>query len=485
MNAFSTLLKGRTKLDDWLSPILVKELRQGMRARAFVASFLLLQASLILLVLGNVAAQADRVELNLQNGFFWVIIGIALLALLPLRGLGAISQEVKGHTLETMMLTRLTAWRVVFGKWSALFAQSLLFVSAVLPYVFLRYFIGGDDVVSDFKLLLFLLWLSGLLIAATIAVSALGNAIIRVILVFLGFIVLEGGSELFRPGSGFEDSWKTLVWIVLFGFFIPGLLFELTASSFAPGSENHAIRRRLLALVFFLFAAFFTWVSRDFSGSVIYVPLTVLIIICCFELAEKPKVLWRLVRPWQQRGWISRSAGLFLLPGWPSGLLFSLVVIPFGIFLNYRMFSPSSATTDRFPALLLIFAIFGSILIPILVCHLLWPKMKQVALVILIFNMALFALSSLLNGFANLTHANLDPLVGFLPSLPILTVFGGSDSKEDFHSWSYVGNTFTLLLVVIILLVASRRYFADLLVLVRSNHDVVAVLDQDRLTTPS
>src|ERR1700722_2347400 len=113
----SALSAGSRKLDDWLSPILVKELRQGMRARVFVASFLLIQVFLIVLVLGNVAAQGDRSSLEFQNVIFWLIIGFTLLLFMPLRGLVAISSEVKNRTMETVLLTRLTAWRVVFGKW--------------------------------------------------------------------------------------------------------------------------------------------------------------------------------------------------------------------------------------------------------------------------------------------------------------------------------------------------------------------------------
>ena len=56
MNFITLFFSDDRKLDDWLSPILVKELRQGMRARVFVISFLLLQLFLIVLVLGNVAA---------------------------------------------------------------------------------------------------------------------------------------------------------------------------------------------------------------------------------------------------------------------------------------------------------------------------------------------------------------------------------------------------------------------------------------------
>ncbi len=204
MNALALRFSGGRSLDDWLSPILVKELRQGMRARVFVISFLLLQLFLGTLVLANVAAQYDRDTLEEQNHFFWVILGFALLVLTPLRSLVAISHEVKNRTMETVLLTRLTAWRVVFGKWSALFAQSLLLVSAVLPYVVLRYFIGGDDIVSDLEWILVLLWFSGVLIAAGIAISALTNVIIRIVISSASPPCSRSARTIF---SGRDSSW--------------------------------------------------------------------------------------------------------------------------------------------------------------------------------------------------------------------------------------------------------------------------------------
>ena len=316
MNPFSRPFSNGKSLDDWLSPILVKELRQGMRARVFIISFLLLQVFLVVLVLGNVAAKDDMGTLDFQNHFFWIIIGFALLILMPMRGLVAVSLEIKNRTMETIMLTRLTAWRVVFGKWSALFAQSLLLVSAVLPYIVLRYFIGGDDVVSDFEWILFMLWLSGILIAASIAVSAFGNPVVRIVsLVGIIVIIVSGTDEFVPRGVSLTKPWEIGGWLLILGFFIPALLFELTATGIAPVSENHALRRRLLAVFFYLSACGLTAASGVNLGMGVVVPLLILIGVCYHELAEKPRLVPRMIQMQAKRGWLGRLAGLFLLTG--------------------------------------------------------------------------------------------------------------------------------------------------------------------------
>ena len=469
MNTPAAFFSDGRSLDDWLSPILVKELRQGMRARVFILSFLLLQVFLVVLTLGNVAAQDDRNTLNSQNEFFWVIIGFVLLVLMPLRGLVAVSQEVKNHTMETILLTRLTAWRVVFGKWSALFAQSLLLVSAVLPYVVLRYFIGGQDVVADFKWIFFLLWLSGILNAAGIAVSGLGNPVIRTI-VLVGVVLLTASSagNIFSTGFSHGGAWEIIGWLFLFGLFIPALLFELTASGIAPVSENHAIRRRLLALLFFILAMGMCWVTHgDFRPGIV-IPLIILTGICYYELAEKPRLLPRMIQSLAKRGWLGKIGGLFLLPGWPSALLFSLAIIPAAMGMGDFFIPPNSGIGWLLP----IFAVLGSVLMPIFICHLFWPKMNQVVLMIVLYNIALTVIGEICAGFELLTHSRVDLALAFLPGLPSFYVVqntGTGISSPD-AMWYLIGNGTVLSVLILGLFVQSRAYFGGLLALFRSTN---------------
>ncbi len=465
MNLPAAFLSEGRNLDDWLSPILVKELRQGMRARVFVISFLMLQVFLVFLVLGNVAAQGDYSTLQFQNSFFWVIVGFALLVLMPMRGLVTVSMEVKNHTLETIMLTRLTAWRVIFGKWSALFAQSLLFVSAVLPYVFLRYFVGGDDVVSDLKGLLFLLWLSGVLIAAGIAISAVGNPVIRVVVLVAIIILMVSGATDSFAFRGLEFP-AILVWLCVFGLFIPAVLFEITASVIAPAAENHAFRRRVLGLLFYLVSCAVAWLMHESFRVGIIIPLVVLIGICYFELSERPRLLPRLIHSMAGKGLLGKIAALFLVPGWPSGLLFSLVVIPSAMALCFHFLPPRL----DYPWILIIFAIFGSVLVPAFICHLFWPKTNQVLLMVLLYNVVLMGLAALLEGLFGLMHQHADVFLAFFPSLSVLYVAPSADSSafSNAADWYLIGNLIVMGVLLIGLFMGSRSYFRELFALFRS-----------------
>ena len=113
------------------------------------------------------------------------------------------------------------------------------------------------------------------------------------------------------------------------------------------------------------------------------IALIILIAICYVELSEKARLLPRFVRPMSRSNWLGKILWVFFLPGWPSGVLFSLVVIPSALLCG-QAFAPffghdSSAFLKLF---LLACAIFGSALVPILICHLFWRKMNQVFLMI-------------------------------------------------------------------------------------------------------
>src|ERR1700683_201956 len=134
----------------------------------------------------------------------------------------------------------------------------------------------------------------------------------------------------------------------------------------------------------------------------------------------------------RKRLW-GRIAGLFLLPGWPSALLFSLAVIPLAILICYQFVPPDAKTGWLLP----VFAVLGSVLPPILVCHIFWPKMNQVLLMVVLYNLVLTALAANLEGFASLSHFHVDEFLAFLPSIPVLLVAMNADSGSiaDSLAW--------------------------------------------------
>lgn len=329
----------RPDFGDWLSPMLVKELRQGIRSRVFMAAFYLTQVLMILSVVFNLTAvsegDAAGQMVSFLNGLFWFMIGVPLLFLMPIRGFGSLYGEIKAGTLELVFLTRLSALRIAAGKWTALMVQTLLLVAAVLPYVLLRYFLGSVNVVQDLQSLLILLLASGMLTAATIAISPYESKILRALFsigMVFGFIFLLFGLIGVIAGDAIRGSTGASFapWIFYLGLvlFAPAFIFlglEIAASHIAPPAENHAIRKRLLGVFLLLAAALLTFLGAE-ADAAYGVALLLLAVVVIDALAEPQHLVRSVYLPFARRGAAGKFLMLFFTPGWVSASWFMVLL---------------------------------------------------------------------------------------------------------------------------------------------------------------
>jgi hypothetical protein len=373
---------------DWLSPILVKELRQGLKSRAFVATFIIVQVVMILLVgmeLLTLAGGGGRGTLDAFDGFFWAFVWLPLLVMMPARGLTTVSEEMKANTLDLVQLTRLTAFRIVLGKWVALVSQTLLLVAAILPYAVLRYFFGEVDVVDDVRNIAVLLMVSLCLTAGAIALSSVNLAVRIIVLVVLlpmlvtGIIPMMfmralGGSSSF--GSIFEFGWMAPLFVAVYTY----LMLEIAAARIAPLSENHAAPKRLLALALgaggIIVAAWFdedkamTWITAS-SLACGWVVLE--------ALCERTVPVPSLYHSFARRGMLGRLMGRVLYPGWASGLLFfGLLMAMLAAVTAIVISGHASGPAEEYSAkAALIFPIACTAVVAPVVVLLFFPRVRQ------------------------------------------------------------------------------------------------------------
>ena len=143
MSTFTlTLLKD---FGDHLSPILVKELRQGLRTRSFTSTLIVFHSLVIVLF----CIRAQGLDEELMKGSFWGSASLLLLMLMPLRAINELNSEAADGTLDMLTLTSISSFRIIYGKWLALFSQCLLVAGSLLPYIVARYQFGGVEVVRD------------------------------------------------------------------------------------------------------------------------------------------------------------------------------------------------------------------------------------------------------------------------------------------------------------------------------------------------
>lgn len=156
---------------DLLNPVLLKELRQGLKSRTFGVLFLLMTGALCIgaavCVLGSNFGE-DAEELSVV---FWLCAG-APLVLLALPSFVLIRSEFKRNTFELMLVTALTPWRILLGKWTSIALQALLVATLILPFVILRYFLGGVELVEDLRFLSAILGVTLLLASVGLTVTS-------------------------------------------------------------------------------------------------------------------------------------------------------------------------------------------------------------------------------------------------------------------------------------------------------------------------
>ncbi len=322
---------------DSLSPMVVKELRQGLRTRLFGGVLLTLHLMLVLLTLMSGGAENAAVV----SGWFDGIITLVLCIIMPLRGFSAVADELKSGTLDMLALTRLSAGRIIFGKWAAIASQSLLLMLSILPYVVARFVFGGLDLFAE-VMALFYKWLAGVVLAAVIvALSTQRQFWLRAVIVFLPLLIGGCGAASFmmmsRMGGGMPPG-------TLLSFFIKSggggsallvlgiaawavfYFLSLAATRIAPTASLLSVVKRSVNLVAMLTLMLVGWLSGS-SAAMGSTAVGVLSFLMMDALTERVNEVPSVYAAFYQRGWPGRAALWLLAPGWVTGLVYSALLV--------------------------------------------------------------------------------------------------------------------------------------------------------------
>ncbi len=333
------VVKHLTDFSDRYSPMLVKELRQGMRAKTFIAVFLSLQMFLAVMLFSAAANMSSGEVGSVISAIIFVFFAIAVLLIQPLRGTGALSSEVKGNTIDMMVLTRLSAWRIVSGKWVAIVGQTALLFVTIIPYLILRYFFGGMNLVGEMVFLILMFCTSVALTAVTVGLSGCNSVIIRSLVPVLtlpaavwSLLMFIFEFSRFRGGPFDAFSLATTDSVIGVGTYLACIAYlgwtmlSMGASLIAPAAENHALPRRLIAFVLMLVigvVGLFRWIDPELIPLFAFVVATPALVLA---LNDSSPLISTVSEPFQRRGLLGRIAGDFLYPTWWSGVFYSLLM---------------------------------------------------------------------------------------------------------------------------------------------------------------
>ncbi|MCP5534737.1 MAG: hypothetical protein H7A51_00710 [Akkermansiaceae bacterium] len=361
---------------DKLNPMLVKELRQGLRGVSFVILFIAVQAFLcfILLVTAAVASHENAGSYLSQIIFFFF--SVAVLVVQPLRGITALSAEIRGDTIDLLSLTKLSAWRITFGKWVSIVSQSGLILTAIVPYLILRYFFGDMQMFAEILLLLSTFLLSATFTAITVGLSGMSSVVIRVLFpisgAFIAFIMIWsmyfGGrnnyQEIIQLVS-LTDATTTLTFtgFVSASIYLAWMCLDLGTSMIAPIAENRSSLRRMVSLGLIIITVLaFAFAGVSPFGAIV-IGLALCIPISMISLTENPQLVSPIVRPYTRKGTVGKLVGRLLYPGWATGLLY--VILLYGVMRALVMFHVSRGAHVGQWDIIVLNSVFAALFFPL------------------------------------------------------------------------------------------------------------------------
>lgn len=248
------------RLQDAVGPLVVKEVRQGLRGRVFGIFFGLLLLACLVMALLAAAEVADSAGSELGRDFlgaYLVAMGVVCYFVIPYTAFRSMVREREDETWVLLALTGLGARSIVRGKFASAMSQALLYASACGPFVVFSYYLNGVDLVQvGLALGLAAVWSAFLVAVAvalgTLAETRLGRAVAH--FVVLGLLLLGTGLafamsvNLAQDGSSLlrEDDFLAFcgALTLIAGGAVPALL-EAGAANLALPSENAAKGPRL------------------------------------------------------------------------------------------------------------------------------------------------------------------------------------------------------------------------------------------------
>lgn len=373
---------------DRLSPMLIKELRQGVRSISFVAGFLAFQGLMLLITLILMSNGGDIVTKVMSQIIFFMLL-VALCLIQPLRCFNAISLEVSRDTLDLLSITRLNSWKIVFGKWVSIVSQSLIFACSIIPYLILRYFLGDMLLFEEVFMFICVVIISLAICAIVIGCSAIKVVVVRYLItggviagpLFILFPLLmeildSGGIYNMMRGGGVSAP---ILYLCLFlpimitSTFLVWTFLDFGTSMIAPQSENRSTVRKIVFFGYYLLIAIISSGVAIFSPNLeflfiliqgvligLFIPFFIIL------FTEQPFLSPRVALSFKKKRWKNLLRNL-LYPGWATSSIFLFFCIVAILGLNIITYSELTGllnTKDYLQFIVFQSAVMGSLLFP-------------------------------------------------------------------------------------------------------------------------
>lgn len=287
-------MRGIDDLGDWWNPMIVKEIRQALRRVNFVVPFLACQALALALIWvevqksnpAQVVSFFNPLELIglFRSGSIWGLIG-GCCFLMPLSGMFLMEDEIEDGNGELLQLTRLSAWTIATGKLYAQWGVVLLTVLTMLPYVILRYMLGGVEWWTQLCLVITAIMFSGAMTVGVVCCSvyrSMGKKILLLLAYLISFLLSY--SFVYLPIYSWASSIHggVIEWfmggacamvggILVYCYIQLGLGYAISCLLTGAGGHHGAPRKQALLILLILtpfISGFINMISCGFLGGV-------------------------------------------------------------------------------------------------------------------------------------------------------------------------------------------------------------------------
>ena len=332
------------RLADWLNPILVKEARQSLKSRQFIITFfLLLAASCFWTIFGVVINAPDVYYVptgqSLMAGYYFVL-AIPLIGMVPLAAHRSLAAEIDDDTFEMLVITRLSAMRIVMGKLNSAMLQMMVYFAAIVPCLAFSYLLRGVSL-PTIVMLIAIVFFTALLVTsfsltlATFAPHRAGQTLallgLIAVIIFAEFLCAAfclDGILYERVGNGVETMMFTAMFMIVGGSCIV-MFVKAAAARIAPVTEN-----RSTGLRWCMFAQQLLWIAVIAFLALWYEDTEVLnfgtmvvggywLVMGTLTLSESPELSPRVQRRLPQT-FAGRSLLTWFNPGPGTGYVFAI-----------------------------------------------------------------------------------------------------------------------------------------------------------------
>jgi len=335
-----------SRWSDWLNPIVVREVQQALKGRAFVLSVFIALVVIVAIALA-VASEFDP-DSSGRDAFDAGLATLVplLIFVVPMLAYQSMRHELKVGMVEQLMLSELDPYRIITGKLVAAMVQFLLYVSVIAPLLATSYLLRGVDMptigISLMFALLFCVTATAFAVSSAAqsvvpAMQGIANLTVAVTLAFasMAFIGYVGSGEYARDVSWLVRSDEMLMVVSLFvlGGMVSCILSALSAASFlAHAYENKSTGFRVF--LFCIVVVALGWVVLfvdarsvpEVNAVMLFVLLLIGTTFGVFMVTEQKELSPRVQAHVPMRGSAALLAAVFL-PGRQRGMLCFVVYL--------------------------------------------------------------------------------------------------------------------------------------------------------------